>query len=183
MMKSVPQHSMTVDEFLAWGEAHHGRYELQDGTVIAMAPERASHWDAKFAVALALREAIERSNLPCFAVPDGATLRISDRTAFEPDAMVYCGERVPPDSLEIPNPVIVVEVLSPSTSTRDVGHKLSGYFTVPSVQHYLIIDTDARMVIHHARAEGGKLITRLATEGVLLLDPPGLELPIPSIFA
>jgi Uma2 family endonuclease len=182
-MKSVPQHSMTVDEFLAWGEAQDGRYELHDGAVVSMSPERAAHWEAKFAVAVALREAINRASLPCFAVPDGATLRISDRTAFEPDAMVYCGERVTPDSLEVPNPVIVVEILSPSTSIRDVGHKLSGYFTVRSVQHYLIVDTDARMVIHHARAEGGQLITRLATEGVLLLDPPGLELPIAPIFA
>jgi Uma2 family endonuclease len=182
-MKSLPQHSMTVDEFLAWGEAQDGRYELQDGAVVAMAPERASHWRVKLNVAVAFRTAIVEAQLNCHAVPDGATVRISDKTAFEPDALVYCGPEVDDDSVEVSNPVIVVEVLSPDTSTRDVGHKLRGYFTVPSVHHYLIVDTETRMVIHHARAEGSQLITRLATEGVLLLDPPGLELPIPPIFA
>ncbi len=174
---------MTVDEFLAWGEAQEeGRYELQDGQVIAMAPERVIHTETKATAWLALREAIKAANLPCHAVPDGVTVRISERTAFEPDVSVYCGERLPPDALEVPDPMIVVEVLSPGTSIRDVSYKLRAYFTVPSIQHYLIIDADDRMVIHHARAEGGKLLTRIATEGVLALDPPGLELPVAAIF-
>ena len=107
---------MTVDEFLPWAEAQErGRYELHDGQVIIMSPERAAHWKSKLAAVLALREAIKSAGLDCHAVPDGATVRISQRTAFEPDALVYCGEEVPDNSLEVPNPVIVVEVLSPGT--------------------------------------------------------------------
>jgi Uma2 family endonuclease len=182
-MKSLPQHPMTVDEFLAWGAAQdEGRYELQDGAVIAMAPERIVHTETKGTVWLALREAIKRANLQCYAVPDGAMVRISERTAFEPDASVYCGQKIAPVAMEISNPVIVVEVLSPGTLLRDLRDKLSGYFTLPSVQHYLIVDTDKKMVIHYARAEGGNLLTRFTTEGLLLLDPPGLELPIAAIF-
>ena len=78
------------------------------------------------------------------------TVRISTRTAFEPDALVVCP--VPPgDAVEISNPVIVVEVLSPSTAADDHGIKLDGYFSLPSVAHYLIIDPDRRMMIHHKR--------------------------------
>jgi Uma2 family endonuclease len=66
----------------------------------------------------------------CHAVPDGATVRISQRTAFEPDAFVYCGEEVANDSLEVPNPVIVVEVLSPGTQMTDMRDKLRGDFSI-----------------------------------------------------
>ena len=182
-MQTLPSHKMTVDEFLPWAEAQErGNYELHEGEVIAMSPERAIHWKVKFNVAFALRNAIVAAGLKCHAVPDGATVRISQHTAFEPDALVYCGEEVAGDSLEAPNPVIVVEVLSPGTQVTDLRDKLRGYFTVPSVHHYLIVDPEKQMVIHHARGEGDALKTRLVSAGELRLDPPGLTVTIPSFF-
>jgi len=109
-------------------------------------------------------------------------VRISQRTAFEPDALVYCGEEVPDHSLEVPNPSIVVEVLSPGTQMTDMRDKLRGYFTVPSVHHYLIVDPEKKLV-HHARGEGDALQTRLLSEGEIHLDPPGLNLQVESLFA
>jgi Uma2 family endonuclease len=174
---------MTVDEFLPWAEAQErGRYELHEGEVIAMSPERAAHWKVKFNAAIALRQAIQLASLNCHAVPDGATVRISQRTAFEPDALVYCGEEVPGNSLEVPNPVIVVEVLSPGTQMTDLRDKLRGYFTVASVHHYLIVDPEKQMVIHHARGQGDVLQTRLVSAGELRLDPPGLTVALASFF-
>jgi Uma2 family endonuclease len=91
-MQSLPNRLMTVDEFLPWAEAQErGRYELHDGQVITMSPERAGHWRAKAAVFIALRGAIKPAGFPYDAFPDGATVRISRRTAFEPDTLVYCG--------------------------------------------------------------------------------------------
>jgi Uma2 family endonuclease len=147
-----------------------------------MSPECAAHWKVKFNAAFALRNLIKQTGLNCHAVPDGATVRISEKTAFEPDALVYCGTEVPEKSLKVPNPAITIEVLSPGTSIRDLRDKLLGYFTLASVHHYLIVGTEARMVIHHARADAGKLMTRIATQGALTLDPPDLELPIAAIF-
>ncbi len=102
---------MTVDEFLVWAEGRDGRWELQDGELVGMAPERLVHTETKYEIVAALKSAIRRANAPCHAVPDGATVRIAARTAFEPDALVYCGPRLPPDAIEIPEPLIVVEVL------------------------------------------------------------------------
>ncbi len=182
-METQPNHNMTVDEFLPWAEAQeHGRYELHDGKVIAMAPQRAAHWEVKFRAAMALHNAIAAAGLQCHAVPDGATVRISTRTAFEPDALVYCGDKVAGDSLEVPNPVIVIEVLSPGTQMIDMRDKLRGYFTVPSVQHYLILDPEKQMVIHHARGDGDVLQTRLLSAGELRLDPPGIVLNVQEFF-
>ena len=81
------------------------------------------------------------------------TVRITGRTAFEPDALVVCPPPTDLQTMEIPNPVIVVEVLSPSTAADDHGLKLDGYFSLPSVQHYLILDPDRRVMIHHRRGQ------------------------------
>jgi Uma2 family endonuclease len=142
---------MNVDQFLGWAVGQPGRYELFRGEVYAMSPETVGHSDRKFAACTALRRAIGERALPCFAVPDGATVRIDEATAYEPDALVYCGQRVSPSAMEIPNPVIVVEVLSPTTRQFDVSIKLAGYFRLPSVAHYLIIEPTQPLIVHHAR--------------------------------
>jgi Uma2 family endonuclease len=84
--------------------------------------------------------------------------------------------------LEVPTPIIVVEVLSPSTAGDDHGPKLTGYFSLPSVTHYLILDADRRVAIHHKRGVGDVIETRILSEGILRLDPPGLEIPIVELF-
>ena len=110
-------------------------------------------------------------------------MRVSARTAFEPDALVYCGARLPPDAIEIPNPVVVVEVLSPSTAADDHGVKLDGYFSLGSVNHYLILDPDRRVMIHHKRGRAGAIETRVLREGAVVLDPPGFEAKVTEFFA
>jgi Uma2 family endonuclease len=132
-MSTAAKPSMTVEEFLAWAEGRDGRWELQDGELVAMAPERMAHVETKYEVVAALKAAIRSANELCHAVPDGATVRIAARTAFEPDALVYCGPRLPPRTIEIAEPLIVVEVLPEGTAARDHGVKLAGYFSLPSL--------------------------------------------------
>jgi len=181
-MTALPQHKMTVDEYLAWAEGQAGRFELYAGTVYAMAPERARHAEIKLAVHMALVAAIRKRGLPCYVLPDGMTVRIDDSTAHEPDALVYCGPKLPASSLEVPNPVIVVEVLSPSTRRIDASLKLAGYFRVPSVAHYLIVDPDQPLIIHHARRNSDTILTRIVREGAITLDPPGLDLALGDVY-
>ncbi len=104
-------------------------------------------------------------------------------TAFEPDVMVRCGPRLPRGALEIPDPVIVVEVLSPSSAGRDYGEKVDGYFSVPSVQHYLILSPEHQKIVHCRRGQGDVIERRLIASGVLRLDPPGLEIDARSLFS
>jgi Uma2 family endonuclease len=83
----------------------------------------------------------------------------------------------------VPAPIIVVEVLSPSTRRIDTSDKLAGYFRVPSVAHYLIIDQDKPLVLHHARGSGDTILTRVMTQGSIELDPPGLTVALLDIYA
>ena len=174
---------MNVDEFIAWALDRPGRYELVEGVVYPMAPQRVIHADTKHAVCVALKSAVKRAKVACYAMPDGLTVRISERTAFEPDAFVYPAPRLGPKEVEVRNPVVVVEVLSPSTRERDLGGKVAGYFSVPSIAHYLIVDADERLVIHHRRGIGGAVATEIVREGSLRLDPPGLDVPVAELFA
>ncbi len=182
-MASAPLKRMTVDEFLAWAETQpERRFELVHGQPVAMSPERARHAEAKGEIYVALRAAVRRAALPCHVLPDGMTVRVDDETAFEPDVLVYCGPRIDGDSTEIPNPIIIVEVLSPASAKYDTGAKLAGYFQVPSVQHYLIVDPAGRLIVHHARQGDATILTRIVTDGTIDLTPPGLALALSDVF-
>ncbi len=173
---------MTVDEFLHWIEGREGRWELFEGELVEKRPERPAHTETKREVASALRSAIRNAGAPCHVTKDGSIVRITSDTAFEPDAIVYCSPRVEPDTIEIPQPVIAVEVLSDSTAERDQGAKLSGYFSTPSIAHYLILDPERRTVVHHWRGKGGTIDARVLTDGPLRLDPPGLAFFVEELF-
>lgn len=184
-MSTQPQKPppMTVEEYLSWAEGRPGRYELIGGEVVAQASERARHWKIKLATHVALLNAVKAGGVGCHIVPDGGTVRIDQWTAYEPDGMVYCGREVDGDSLIVENPVVVVEVLSPTTGRNDKSRKLADYFRVPSIAHYLIIDADAPLIIHHQRGAEGAILTHILREGVVKLDPPGIALPLSEIYA
>ena len=75
-----------------------------------------------------------------------------------------------------------MDVLSQSTRQVDTTVKLAGYFKVPSVAHYLIIDPNEPMVVHHSRGQGSDILTGVVAEGSIKLDPPGLELTVADIY-
>lgn len=174
---------LTVAEFLEWVDGRAGAYELHDGAVVAMAPERVGHASVKGKVFRALGDAIDRAKLPCSGLPDGVGVKVSERKWYQPDALVYCGPPAPPDDIFIAAPVIVVEVGSPSTMHIDEFDKLIGYFSLPSVQHYLIISPLGPPVVHHQRQSDDTILTRIVSSGTIRLDPPGLELDVERCFA
>jgi Uma2 family endonuclease len=175
MSAPVPKR-MTADEFIAWAmvQPEGLRHELVAGEVIAMAPERAAHARTKLRFARRFMEVIEVGQLACEAYGGGMAVRVDANTVFEPDVPIRCGQRLNDDATEITDPIVVVEVVSPSSQKRDSGSKLEGYFQIPSVRHYLIVKTENHAIIHHRRDEEGKIATHIVRSGVLRLDPPGL---------
>jgi Uma2 family endonuclease len=167
---------MATDDSSPWAmEQPEGcRYELVAGEVVAMAPERSAHALTKLRVTRRLAEAVEAGGLCSAVYPDGIAVEIDTTTTYEPDALVRCGPALPDNAFKLNDPIIVVEVRSPSTGARDAGVKLSDYFRLPSVHHYLIVRTDDRAIIHHARNADGTILTRVVREGPLRLEPPGL---------
>jgi Uma2 family endonuclease len=149
--------SMTREEYRAWVERQPvGRFERIDGVVVAIAPERVEHNDRKILAWLALRRAIRDAGAPC---------------------------RVQGDGMAVPEPLIVVEVLSPSTSATDRAWKLREYFRLPSLRHYLIVWADRHQIVHHRRDDASAIATSVLTSGELRLDPPGITVGVEEIYA
>ena len=179
-----PPGRMTVDQFLAWHE--NGRKACATSwslaRSVAMAPERVAHVRRKAEIWLALRDGIRSAGLPCEALTDGTTIKIDEHTAYEPDAVVHCDGTLPDDAIIVQAPVIVVEVLSPTTKAHDAGAKLADYFRLPSLRHYLLVRTERPTVIHHRRGDSDVIETRVVTAGALQLDPPGITLDLDRIY-
>ena len=174
---------LSRQEFQCWVEQQpRGRYERVGGVVHAMAPERWIHARIKARVWRALETAIGAAGLTCQAAPDGITVEIDDDTDYEPDALVNCGAPIPDDATAAPNPIVVVEVLSPSTERVDTGGKLADYFRVPSIQHYLLVRPQRREVIHHRRM-ADRIETRIINQGEIELDPPGIRIAVADLYA
>jgi Uma2 family endonuclease len=172
---------LTREEFRHWAQSQKGRYERVAGELVARSPERIAHARLKSRVWAALDHAIRASNLPCEALPDGITIEVDTGTDYEPDAIVNCGPPAPGDAVAATNPVVVVEVLSSSTESIDLGSKLADYFRVPSIQHDLIVQVRRREVIHH-RCQGAEIVTRVVNLGTLVLDPPGISIDLGDIY-
>ena len=119
---------MTVAEFLTWDDGTDTRYELIDGRPVAMAPVTAGH--SIIAVNLAMRS--ERgSRRPVTRAEAGVARPDRDDTFYEADLVVSCTP-VAPGMAVIPDPVVVIEVLSPSTVEHDRGRKAYDYRRIPS---------------------------------------------------
>jgi Uma2 family endonuclease len=178
-----PDARMTREEYRAWaGHQPTHRFERIEGVVVAMAPEHAAHNLRKASAWNALRAAARNAALPCQVSTGGMTIEVGD-SDYEPDAVLRCdGDRLPAGAIAVPDPLAIVEVLSPTTSGVDRGLKLRDYFRVPSVMHYLIVWPETQRIVRHSRQPNGDIATQIFTAGEIVLDPPGLTLALDDFY-
>jgi Uma2 family endonuclease len=182
---AAPPGRMTVEQFLVWvRQQPKGKYELERGeVVVAMAPEVARHARSKLATVNALSAAIRAAGAPCEAFIDGLGIRTDADTLYIPDVVVNWGAAVDATAQTLPAPIIVVEILSPSTERKDVLQKFADYFRLPSVRHYVLVDAAARTVMHHRKEPDGTARTAIQGNGPLTFDPPGITIQVDDLFA
>jgi Uma2 family endonuclease len=130
----------TVDEFLAWEDGTDTRYELADGVIRAMSPPAGAHGTV-VANATALIHGALRDRRPCRPQSE-AGIRIADHVWWQADVAVTCAPPAP----EVVEPLLIVEVLSPSTRTHDLDRKLNDYKLLPSVEEIWMVDSERRWV-------------------------------------
>ncbi len=178
------RNTLTVPEYLAWAATQDGkvRTELIDGQIIPMSPELIVHNRLKLRLHMAFDMALAASGLEGEALIDGVAVAIDAKTAYQPDALVYLGAAIPGNERLVASPLVVAEILSPSTAHVDKGEKLAGYFKLASVMHYLVIDPDAMSLTHHRRQPDGSIAASVHADGTLTLDPPGLVLDLDTLF-
>jgi Uma2 family endonuclease len=149
---------MTVEQYLALDEATDAKYEYLDGYAYLLRPP-SSAYDDSVAIdlaggspvhaALSVRLAQLLANAlpedgPCTVFSSDAQVKLSGKRYVYPDVTVACSETG--EEKMLTNPIVVVEVLSPSTEKRDRGKKLKGYKALPSVQEYLLVGSQIKSI-------------------------------------
>jgi Uma2 family endonuclease len=103
-----------------------------------------------------------------------------------PDVVVVCGKPEYRDEKRdtITNPVIIVEVLYPTTRNYDRGDKFASYRRLASLKEYVLIDPDTFHVEHFVRKEGSWEFTETEdSQANLLLPSFGIAIPLADIYA
>jgi Uma2 family endonuclease len=178
---------MTVAEFLVWAEEQAGdaRYELVGGVPIRlMAPTSIRHARMRWNASQTLRSATAATGRPCEVFDAGPGVAVGDEgdECRIPDVVVTCASTIDEAAWLVPEPVIVVEVASPSTRLADVNDKVEFYSGIASIWHYLVIEQERRRVVYHGRGPSGGLEPRLLREGEIALHPPGVRLALDALY-
>jgi Uma2 family endonuclease len=181
-MTALAQKLMTAEEFVAWAEKRPEKHwELFDGVPQLQQSQNWGHARHVWTLFRLLDDAIKASGLKLFIGTRGIVVKAGPNAAFEPDVVVFSRQMNDHDII-VPQPVIAAEVLSPSTERKDLTVKLAGYFNVPSIEHYAIVDWEEQELIHHRRAGAGLAPPSILKAGTLKLDPPGIEIELADIF-
>ncbi len=140
---------MSAEEFLEWGLHQELRYELVDGVAVAMAGAKQRH-DRIVAAALGMLYNMLRGH-ECRHFTADIAVRIPAGNIRRPDAGIDRG--LPDDdATTAAEPLLALEVLSPSTRDFDMFGKLEEYKTVPTLVHIVIVDPDKPQVFHWSRS-------------------------------
>jgi Uma2 family endonuclease len=154
-MGEPARRTMTVDEFLTWDDGTDTRHELVGGTVVAMAPPSYAHSIIVGNAYSAVRAALE-GRAPCQAAVE-AGIRLDEANHYKADVAASCAD--PAGAKYVPDPFLIVEVLSESTWRDDIGGKLQRYIQLPSVREIWLIDSRERWVQVWRRADETWVVT------------------------
>jgi Uma2 family endonuclease len=175
---------MGQDAFLAWVESQEENYELDRGRVIMMTGGTRAHWQIAFNLAKALEARVDQDRfavLPEFGVrPDAASVRF-------PDIVIDLAGQSPQDQTATA-PVLIAEVLSPSSERVDLGDKAAEFLRLPSLCAYLVFAQDEMKAWVWTRgvegfAPGAIVLEGEGNEATVRIDALGIELPFSDVYA
>jgi Uma2 family endonuclease len=167
---------LTVDEFLAWERAQSLRYEFDGIQPVGMTGGSLTHSRIQTRLLVALGT---RVTAPCEA--HGSELKVVTSTRVRyPDAAVICGD--PAGDTDVMEPTAVFAVISPSTAMTDRRVKPFDYASVPSIQVYVILETEHPEATVMRRANGWEPETFTGPDAVAPLPEIGITLPLAAIY-
>ena len=181
-MSDVALKRMTVSEFLRWEDGTDTRYELLAGFPVAMAPPAPAHGFLTAQLCIRIGAA-RQSRRPCMVQVEAGIARPDrDDTCYVADLAVTCTPPRRGDQL-ISDPVLIVEVLSPTTGLHDRQTKVADYRRVASVQEILLIDS-ASIFAEVLQREGDRWISEIVRgpQATLSLASIGLTATMADLY-
>ncbi len=181
---------MTPDEFFAFetaGSNGNTRHELWNGTVVALAGGTPNHNLIGFNMGRALADALDAVGLERRVFSSDQMVQVSDQKRYYPDAKIADAAPRFDTKYALINPVVIVEVLSPSTAAFDLDEKFGDYQKIASLQHYIVIAQDRVRVLHYEKIVDNMWAITGTHENLpdtlfLAIDDVLLSVPVRSIY-
>jgi Uma2 family endonuclease len=140
MIANFQPNYLTPEEYLQWEEEQSIKHEYINGEVYAMVGGTLNHNYITLNLASALRN--NQRGKGCKVYMADAKLGISQQGPFfYPDIMITCDSRDKKQSKIIYHPLVIIEVLSPSTEAFDRGDKFKFYRQIDTLKEYVLIDS------------------------------------------
>ena len=169
----------TLEEFLAFDDGTDTRYELFDGQIFAMAPASDVHGALVARLVVRLGTGLRP---PCEVVIEAGIVPPERAESFyEADLAVTCAGLT--GQQFVAEPVLIVEVLSPSTAAIDRDRKLPDYRTIPSLRDILVVSSTEPRIEHFRREAEGWKIHDLRGHGTLHLEAFDLIIDVTELYA
>jgi Uma2 family endonuclease len=185
-MSALPIRKMTMEEYIEFDKNSIDRYEYFAGEVFAMAGGSPEH--ARIGVNVTTRLFMRLLGGKCEVFNSDMHLKVPAALPYRyPDASVVCGEPIFEELQGIQmlvNPLVLIEVLSPSTEGYDLGKKFTEYKSIASFREYLAISQSRPHVIRYFRHADGFWV-RHDIEGLendVLLESLNVSLPLSEIY-
>lgn len=171
---------VTVETFLAWERAQERPSEFDGRRIIPTNGGTRAHTEIGFNLAVLLKAAL--ANTPFLVIHGNIKVVTGAGTVRYPDALV-ASSRFPRKDDIAPEPVLVVEVLSPSTEREDRYRKNAEYQATPSIQHYLMLEQDAIASELFSRRGEEWIGEVLSGDATIRLPALGIEVKLAGIYA
>jgi Uma2 family endonuclease len=169
---------MSIEEFLAWENCQEKRWEFDGFEPRAMVGGSSRHNRIVGALEFALRQRLADR---CIVYRETMRLRL-EHTARYPDLMVVCTP-VADDAQEVADPVVVIEVLSPTTARTDRIEKNREYEAAPSIRRYILLEQDTIAAEVYVREDRRWVRSTVTGEGILVMPEISVELPLAEAYA
>jgi Uma2 family endonuclease len=173
---------MDKPEFLAWVQAHEGRYELAGNRVMMMTGGSRGHAILVRRLAAALEKRLDSGRWTILTSDFGVD--VGPATVRYPDVVVDAAGGQFKD-LTATAPVLIAEVISPSSAKDDLGPKADEYLRLPSLSAYLVLAQDEAKARTWVRGAGGFSAQPIVVEGqdaVIEIASLGIDLPLTEIY-
>jgi Uma2 family endonuclease len=170
---------MTLAEFLEWEERQPLRYEFDGIGPVAMTGGTAGHAQIQRNLAFALTARLRGKACQFFG--SDLKIQVAEGHIRYPDGMVLCSP-VDRTSTVVRDPVVVFEVLSPSTARNDRIVKAREYQATPSVKRYVMLEQDGVGATVYARSGDAWTHEILIADSILVLPEIGIELPLAELY-
>jgi Uma2 family endonuclease len=174
-------HKQSISQYLVWEEQQPGRNEFWRGEVFAMVGAKRGHGRVVANLMRHLGNHLDDS--PCQAFSENMKVQVAQDAVLYPGVFVTCERNFSADQAVFAEPVLIIEVLSPSTQAYDRSKKFAMYRQLTSLREYVLVDPDTKRVeVFRPSDDGHWKLFDMSDGDAMVLQSVDCEIALASVF-